>query len=266
MLALRRRRARGDAALGCLKRDEVHPDALVAEVTPGVAGRDLGDADDQQAEPAQLDVTADAVLAFMEGGSPPQCALQVLPSPLELQVRLRARASPSSSACCPRSGSATCRRSRVAVETAELGAGQLAPLATWTLPVPLARRASLRKPTKRDCSRAFQLMVRRSESRRSCALFVGMSIDTGRFGTRSSKMGVSSVRAGWVVLYAECSRPSRHFPNPIPGQSLLPTPTCLLTSTRRRSTSTRRHFTSHSVGSSKQIGPRIIRLSRSRSR
>jgi len=82
-LALRGRRALGDAAVPRLQGDEVHAVELVAEVAPGVAGRVLGDADEEQAEPAQLDVASDAVLAAMEDGSQPQCPLQVPPSPLE---------------------------------------------------------------------------------------------------------------------------------------------------------------------------------------
>jgi hypothetical protein len=40
----------------------VHPVEFVSQVAPGVAGGGLGDPDEQQRQPAQLDVGADAVL------------------------------------------------------------------------------------------------------------------------------------------------------------------------------------------------------------
>jgi hypothetical protein len=49
----------------------VHPVEFVAQVAPGVAGGVLGDADEQQGEPAQLDVGADAVLAVVVDRSQP---------------------------------------------------------------------------------------------------------------------------------------------------------------------------------------------------
>ncbi len=55
--------ALGDPAVGGGEGDQVHPVELMADVAPGLAGGGLGDPDEQQGQPAQLDVGADAVLA-----------------------------------------------------------------------------------------------------------------------------------------------------------------------------------------------------------
>ena len=56
-------------AVGGGEGDQVHAVEFVAEVAPGVAGGVVGvvgDADQQQRQPAQLDVGADAVFAVVE--------------------------------------------------------------------------------------------------------------------------------------------------------------------------------------------------------
>jgi len=58
--------ALGDAAVGGREVDQVQAVEFVAQVSPGVTGDVLGDADEQQRQPAQLDVGADAVLAVVE--------------------------------------------------------------------------------------------------------------------------------------------------------------------------------------------------------
>jgi hypothetical protein len=46
--------------------DQVHPVELVAGGAPGVAGGVLDDPDQQEGQPAQLDVPADAVFTVVE--------------------------------------------------------------------------------------------------------------------------------------------------------------------------------------------------------
>ena len=60
--------ALGDGSRAGRKRDEVHAVQFVAEVAPRVAGLGLGDAEEQQREPAELDVGFDAVLAAVVDG------------------------------------------------------------------------------------------------------------------------------------------------------------------------------------------------------
>lgn len=50
------------------ERDEVHAVEFVAQVAPGVAGFGFGDAEQQQRQPAELDVRFDAALAAVVGG------------------------------------------------------------------------------------------------------------------------------------------------------------------------------------------------------
>src|SRR5262249_14790760 len=69
----------GDAPVGGGEGDQVHAFQFVPQVAPGVAGGVLGDPDQQQGQPAQLDVGADAVLAVVEYRPEPQRALHVLP-------------------------------------------------------------------------------------------------------------------------------------------------------------------------------------------
>lgn len=64
-----------DPAVGGGEGDQVHPVEFVAQVAPGVAGGGLGDADEKQRQPAQLDVGVDAVLAVVEDQPQPQRAL-----------------------------------------------------------------------------------------------------------------------------------------------------------------------------------------------
>jgi hypothetical protein len=63
-----------DLAVGSAKGDQGHPVEFVAQVAPGVAGGILDDPDEQQRQPAQLDVGADAVLAVMEHRAQPERA------------------------------------------------------------------------------------------------------------------------------------------------------------------------------------------------
>ena len=56
--------------------DEVEAFELAAEVAPGVAGLALAEADEQQREPADQDVRADAVLEAVEDGAQAQDALE----------------------------------------------------------------------------------------------------------------------------------------------------------------------------------------------
>jgi len=50
----------------------VHAVELVTDVAPGVAGRVLDDPDEEEREPAELDVGADAVFAVVEDRSQPK--------------------------------------------------------------------------------------------------------------------------------------------------------------------------------------------------
>ena len=54
--------------------DQVQAVEFVAGVAPGVAGRVLDDPDEQQRQPAQLHVRADAVLAVVKHRSQPEGA------------------------------------------------------------------------------------------------------------------------------------------------------------------------------------------------
>ena len=55
----------------------MHAVEFVAQVAPGVAGAGFGDADEQQCQPTQLDVSADAVLAVVvDPGRNPRLVLQ----------------------------------------------------------------------------------------------------------------------------------------------------------------------------------------------
>src|SRR6185312_5810234 len=69
-----------DLPVGCGQGDQVHAVEFVAQVAPGVAGGGFGDAEQQQREPAQLHVGADAVLAVVVDGTKPQGALAVSPA------------------------------------------------------------------------------------------------------------------------------------------------------------------------------------------
>jgi hypothetical protein len=64
------RRALSDLAGVGGQGDQVHPVEFVADVAPGVAGGVLDHAQEQQRQPAQLDVGADAVLAVVELNRP----------------------------------------------------------------------------------------------------------------------------------------------------------------------------------------------------
>ena len=58
-----------DAAGGSGELAEVHAVELVAQVAPGVAAGGLGEADEQQREPAQQHVSADAPLEVVVDGA-----------------------------------------------------------------------------------------------------------------------------------------------------------------------------------------------------
>ena len=77
-------RALGDAAVAGLESDQVHAVKLVADVAPGAAGLMLDGADEQERQPAQLDVGADAVFAVVEDRPQPQRAFDVPPAALYL--------------------------------------------------------------------------------------------------------------------------------------------------------------------------------------
>jgi hypothetical protein len=55
------RRALGDRAVADGEGDQVQPVELLAQAAPGMAGAVLDDPDEQQGQPAQLNVGADAV-------------------------------------------------------------------------------------------------------------------------------------------------------------------------------------------------------------
>ena len=58
----------------------MHPVEFAAGVAPGVAGGVLDHPQEQQREPAQLDVGADAVLAVVEHRAQPEGAFEVAPA------------------------------------------------------------------------------------------------------------------------------------------------------------------------------------------
>ena len=62
----------GDLAVAGGEGDQVHPVEFVADVAPGVAGGVLDHPQEQQRQPAKLDVGADAVLAVVEHRAQPQ--------------------------------------------------------------------------------------------------------------------------------------------------------------------------------------------------
>jgi hypothetical protein len=67
-LAGRRERALGDPTFARLQGHEVHALELVAHASPALPGSVLDEADEEQGEPAELHVGADAVLAVVETG------------------------------------------------------------------------------------------------------------------------------------------------------------------------------------------------------
>ena len=69
-----------DVAVGGGEGDQVHAVEFVAQGAPGVAGGGFGDAHQQQRQPAQLDVGADAVLAVVVDRAQPEAALAVAPA------------------------------------------------------------------------------------------------------------------------------------------------------------------------------------------
>src|SRR5712691_8391708 len=74
---------------------EVEPFELVAEVAPGFAGGVLGDADEEQGEPAEQDVGADPVFLAVVDGAQLEARLQVAPGALDLEQLLVAEATSS---------------------------------------------------------------------------------------------------------------------------------------------------------------------------
>ena len=73
-----------DGAGGAFQRDEVESLQLDRDPSPGLAGRAFGDPDQQQGEPADDDVGADAVFEAVEDGSQLECCLQVAEGALGL--------------------------------------------------------------------------------------------------------------------------------------------------------------------------------------
>src|ERR1035437_6578219 len=69
-----------DRALRGGQGDQVHPVELVADVAPGVAGGVLGDPDEQQGEPAEVNVAANPVFAVVEHRPQAQGAFHVSPA------------------------------------------------------------------------------------------------------------------------------------------------------------------------------------------
>jgi hypothetical protein len=63
--------------------NQVQAVEFVADVAPGIVGGVLDDADEQQRQPAQLHMRADAVLAVAEHRAQPQRALHVPPAALD---------------------------------------------------------------------------------------------------------------------------------------------------------------------------------------
>jgi hypothetical protein len=67
----------------------------VAGVAPVVADGVLHDPEEQQREPAELDVAADPVLAVVEDRSKTERALEVAPAASDTQSRLRRQPEPT---------------------------------------------------------------------------------------------------------------------------------------------------------------------------
>src|SRR5688572_29613908 len=87
-LAVRRLGALTAGAGGTAERAEVHAVELVAQVAPGVVAGGLGEADEQQRQPAEQDVGADAVLQAVVDGTQLERGLHVPPGALDLEQLL----------------------------------------------------------------------------------------------------------------------------------------------------------------------------------
>jgi hypothetical protein len=74
------RAALGDGTVVGGEGDQVHPVQFVAGVAPCVVGGGLGDLDQEQGEPAELDVVADAILAAVVDRAQPEGGLHVPPA------------------------------------------------------------------------------------------------------------------------------------------------------------------------------------------
>ena len=74
-----------DGAGGAGEGAEVHLVEVVVQVRPGVAGGVLGDADEQQGEPAQHDVGADAVFKAVVDGAQLEGGLHVAPAAFDFE-------------------------------------------------------------------------------------------------------------------------------------------------------------------------------------
>jgi hypothetical protein len=72
-----------DAPVGGGQGDQVHAVEFVAQVAPGVAGAGFGDPDEQQCQPTQLDVGADAVFAVVVDRAQPEAGFAVTPATLD---------------------------------------------------------------------------------------------------------------------------------------------------------------------------------------
>src|SRR5665647_3439573 len=77
-------RTLGDPAFAGLQGDEVQALKLVADASPGLPGGVLDDADEEQCQPAEPRVGADAVLAVVEHRAQAQRPLHVAPAALDL--------------------------------------------------------------------------------------------------------------------------------------------------------------------------------------
>lgn len=80
--------ALGDGAFGGAHGDQVQPFEFVAEVAPGVAGLELGDAQQQEREPDQLHVGLDAGLRVVMDGAQVDGGLDVAETSLGFVERL----------------------------------------------------------------------------------------------------------------------------------------------------------------------------------
>jgi len=81
-------RALRDLTVGGGEGDQGHPVEFMAGVAPGVGGGVLDHADEQQRQPAQLNVGTDAVLAVVEHRAKPERALHVSPAAFDVHQLL----------------------------------------------------------------------------------------------------------------------------------------------------------------------------------
>jgi hypothetical protein len=82
------RGALGDLAVAGGEGDQVHPVEFLTQGVPGLPGGVLDDPQQEQREPAELDVGADAVLAVVEDRPQREGALHVSPAAFDGQQLL----------------------------------------------------------------------------------------------------------------------------------------------------------------------------------